>query len=73
MIRLTSRPETQQLYFDKNKACNDTGYTDDTEAFKDACNEACSSSPSILLVPRGKVYIVNSPKFSGPCQHQLIV
>lgn len=49
------------------------GYTDDTEAFKDAWNEACSSGPSILLVPRGKVYLVTPLNFSGPCQYQLTV
>lgn len=49
------------------------GYTDDTQAFITAWNEACSSGPSILLVPRGNYYLVKPLNFSGPCQYPLTV
>lgn len=49
------------------------GYTDDTQAFMTAWNEACSSGPSILLVPRGNAYLVKPLNFSGPCQYPLTV
>lgn len=40
---------------------------DDSEAFKKAWNEACSSG-SVLVVPEDKIYHLKPVKFSGPCQ-----
>lgn len=49
------------------------GITDDTEAFEDAWEEACSSVFATLFVPEGKMYLLKSINFSGPCQHPLVM
>lgn len=49
------------------------GMTDDTEAFEDAWNEACSSVFPIFYVPQGGTYLVRHTNFSGPCQSPLTV
>ncbi|XP_058073504.1 polygalacturonase-like isoform X2 [Magnolia sinica] len=42
--------------------------TDDTEAFEKAWKEACSSAPSVLVVPENKSYLLKPITFSGPCK-----
>eukprot|EP01018_Ginkgo_biloba_P018147 Gb_12008 [translate_table: standard] len=49
------------------------GDTDDTKAFKKAWKKACSSAPSVFLVPKGRKYLVKPIKFSGPCLSSLTV
>ncbi|KAH9328110.1 hypothetical protein KI387_000218, partial [Taxus chinensis] len=49
------------------------GITDDTEAFEDAWNEACSSLFSVFFVPQEKMYLVKPINFSGPCLTPLTV
>ncbi|OMO71482.1 Glycoside hydrolase, family 28 [Corchorus olitorius] len=45
------------------------GYDDDTEAFKKAWEEACSSKGSVTLqVPEGKTYLLKPIRFDGPCK-----
>nr|XP_016511081.1 PREDICTED: probable polygalacturonase At1g80170 [Nicotiana tabacum] len=49
------------------------GNSDDTKAFVDAWNQACSKRRSVFLVPSGRTYLVNATKFSGPCANRLII
>lgn len=50
------------------------GSTDDTEAFQDAWNEACSSTePVTLIVPEGNNYLLKPIRFSGPCKSDITV
>ncbi|KAH9328118.1 hypothetical protein KI387_000226, partial [Taxus chinensis] len=49
------------------------GETDDTKAFKNAWEKACSSAPTVLLVPHGKKYLIKPVRFSGPCKSALIL
>ncbi|OMO71276.1 Glycoside hydrolase, family 28 [Corchorus capsularis] len=45
------------------------GYDDDTEAFKKAWEEACSSKGSVTLeVPEGNTYLLKPIRFAGPCK-----
>ncbi|XP_034703710.1 polygalacturonase-like [Vitis riparia] len=44
------------------------GVTDDTEAFKTAWEETCSSNTAVLVVPQNKKYHVKPITFSGPCK-----
>ncbi|KAF8398392.1 hypothetical protein HHK36_017319 [Tetracentron sinense] len=46
--------------------------TDDTEAFSKAWNEACScTTGAVLVVPKGKMYVLGPITFSGPCKSGL--
>ncbi|KAM7509014.1 hypothetical protein LguiA_019467 [Lonicera macranthoides] len=47
------------------------GGTDNSEAFKKAWEEACSSENSIFIVPRRRVYHLKPITFSGPCKSNL--
>ncbi|XP_075085272.1 putative polygalacturonase At1g80170 [Nicotiana tabacum] len=49
------------------------GTSDDTKAFVDAWNQACSKRRSVFLVPSGRIYLVNATRFSGPCANRLII
>nr|VDD43428.1 unnamed protein product [Brassica oleracea] len=49
------------------------GVSDDTQAFASAWNKACGTPKSVLLVPRGKTYLVNATKFNGPCEQKLVI
>ncbi|KAL0769772.1 hypothetical protein Bca101_034922 [Brassica carinata] len=50
------------------------GKTDDTQAFVDAWNKACSSSGAVnLLVPEGKTYFLKSIRLNGPCKSIITV
>ncbi|XP_022977184.1 probable polygalacturonase At1g80170 [Cucurbita maxima] len=49
------------------------GVTDDTMAFRKAWETACSSSNSVLLVPKEGRYLVNATKFKGPCKHGMVI
>ncbi|GER34222.1 pectin lyase-like superfamily protein [Striga asiatica] len=49
------------------------GVSDDTQAFKNAWNEACSTARSVLLVPSGRSYLVKATRFNGPCVDRLVV
>ncbi|WOG88762.1 hypothetical protein DCAR_0207997 [Daucus carota subsp. sativus] len=49
------------------------GISDDTQAFVEAWKQACSTPKSVLLVPRGRRYLVNATKFRGPCVDRLVV
>ncbi|XP_022145658.1 polygalacturonase QRT2 [Momordica charantia] len=45
---------------------------DDSEAFKEAWKEACSSTNGILLVPYERTYHLKPITFSGPCNSPLV-
>ncbi|TXG55815.1 hypothetical protein EZV62_017128 [Acer yangbiense] len=46
--------------------------TDDSQAFKRAWQEACSSSrEAVLVVPKNKIYYLKPLRFSGPCKSSL--
>ncbi|GLJ53503.1 hypothetical protein SUGI_1141540 [Cryptomeria japonica] len=49
------------------------GITDDTKAFEDAWQEACSSVFATFFVPEGNMYLLKPINFSGPCQYPLTV
>ncbi|KZV47263.1 hypothetical protein F511_07686 [Dorcoceras hygrometricum] len=45
------------------------GKTDNAQAFRSAWNKACNStSPSTIVVPRGKTYYIKHVDLSGPCK-----
>ncbi|KAL4366741.1 hypothetical protein GQ457_05G001500 [Hibiscus cannabinus] len=48
------------------------GVTDDTEAFKMAWDSACQANPSIIHVPNGFSFMIQSTIFTGPCQGGLV-
>lgn len=51
------------------------GVSDDTEAFKEAWDTACSfsdSDSSVLYAPNGYTFMIQSTIFTGPCQSELI-
>ncbi|XP_015881617.3 polygalacturonase QRT2-like [Ziziphus jujuba] len=50
------------------------GITDDSEAFKEAWNRACSSEGQrvVLLIPRSN-YMLKPMKFSGPCKSDHLI
>ncbi|KAG8477587.1 hypothetical protein CXB51_030154 [Gossypium anomalum] len=48
------------------------GVTDDTEAFKMAWDSACQVNASVLHVPSGFSFMIQSTIFTGPCQGGLI-
>ncbi|GLT36579.1 hypothetical protein SLA2020_109480 [Shorea laevis] len=49
------------------------GVSDDTQAFRNAWDTACSTPKSVLLVPPGRQYLVNATRFKGPCADKLII
>ncbi|XP_044480683.1 probable polygalacturonase At1g80170 [Mangifera indica] len=49
------------------------GVADDTQAFRNAWNTACSTPHSVFLVPSGCRYLVNATRFQGPCADRLII
>ncbi|XP_050947162.1 probable polygalacturonase At1g80170 isoform X1 [Cucumis melo] len=49
------------------------GVTDDTMAFRKAWETACSTSKSVLLVPKEKRYLVNATTFKGPCKDGMVI
>ncbi|XP_022151049.1 probable polygalacturonase At1g80170 [Momordica charantia] len=49
------------------------GVSDDTMAFRKAWETACSTSKSVLLVPKGGTYLVNATTFKGPCKDDLVI
>ncbi|RZR74459.1 hypothetical protein BHM03_00037217 [Ensete ventricosum] len=49
------------------------GVADDTMAFRNAWDKACSLKNAVLLVPEQHRYKVNATNFRGPCQRHLIV
>lgn len=52
-----------------NYGARGDGKHDDTQALAKAWNAACSSSrPAVLLVPKGKSYLLKSLTLSGPCK-----
>ncbi|KAG4119953.1 hypothetical protein ERO13_D11G111900v2 [Gossypium hirsutum] len=48
------------------------GVTDDTEAFKMAWDSACQVNASVLHVPSGFSFMIQSTIFTGPCQGGLV-
>ncbi|KAL9333901.1 hypothetical protein Peur_074040 [Populus x canadensis] len=47
--------------------------TDDSQAFKKAWEEACSSKGSaIIVIPKNKIYYLKPVTFSGPCESDLV-
>jgi polygalacturonase len=49
------------------------GKHDDTPAVAKAWNAACSSSrPVVLVVPKGKSYMLKSVALSGPCKSTVV-
>ncbi|KAJ6816638.1 polygalacturonase [Iris pallida] len=48
------------------------GDADDTQAFRSAWKEACSSDNAVLLVPADGVFMITSTIFSGPCSPGLV-
>lgn len=50
------------------------GITDDTESFKMAWDTACqSNSSSIVFVPYGLSFMIQSTIFTGPCQSGIVL
>ncbi|KAL7128489.1 hypothetical protein ABFS83_14G320700 [Erythranthe nasuta] len=49
------------------------GVSDDTQAFVNAWNKACSTDRSVLLVPQGRRYLVNATRFRGPCSDKFVI
>ncbi|KAJ0037437.1 hypothetical protein Pint_22945 [Pistacia integerrima] len=49
------------------------GVADDTQAFKNAWNTACSTRQSVFLVPPGRRYLINATRFQGPCADSLVI
>ncbi|XP_010554840.1 PREDICTED: polygalacturonase ADPG2-like [Tarenaya hassleriana] len=49
------------------------GKTDDTQAFVNAWKKACSTSGAVLLVPKGKTYLLKAIRFQGPCKSPLTI
>ncbi|KAL5760456.1 hypothetical protein ACOSP7_018969 [Xanthoceras sorbifolium] len=48
--------------------------TDDSQAFKKAWQEACSSSnEAVLVVPNNRIYHLKPFRFSGPCKSSLTI
>ncbi|KAL0337965.1 UNVERIFIED_CONTAM: Polygalacturonase [Sesamum calycinum] len=49
------------------------GSTDDTKAFENAWEEACSSSENVtFVVPQSRSYLLKPLRFSGPCNSNII-
>jgi hypothetical protein len=47
---------------------------DDTQALTRAWSAACSSSrPAVLLIPKGKSYLVKAITLSGPCKSSVVL
>ncbi|CAK7330865.1 unnamed protein product [Dovyalis caffra] len=47
--------------------------TDDSQAFKKAWEEACSSKRSaVIVIPKNKIYYLKPVTFSGPCESDLV-
>ncbi|GJM90112.1 hypothetical protein PR202_ga06361 [Eleusine coracana subsp. coracana] len=49
------------------------GNADDTQAFLNAWNKACSLDNAVFLVPAGRRYKVGAAKFMGPCKHRMMI
>ncbi|KAF9677971.1 hypothetical protein SADUNF_Sadunf08G0163400 [Salix dunnii] len=49
------------------------GVSDDTQAFENAWNTACTTPKSVFLVPPGRRYLVNAMRFKGPCSDSLVI
>ncbi|KDO82376.1 hypothetical protein CISIN_1g0424472mg, partial [Citrus sinensis] len=49
------------------------GVSDDTQAFLNAWNTACSTPKSVFLVPAGRHYLVSATRFKGPCADKLVI
>ncbi|KAA8515674.1 hypothetical protein F0562_018715 [Nyssa sinensis] len=45
--------------------------TDDSEVFKKAWKETCSSKEGVLVVPKNRIYRLKPITFSGPCKSAL--
>jgi polygalacturonase len=72
---VSSTNETQQNTFRiDNYGARGDGQHDDTPALAKAWNAACASSrPAMLLVPKGKSYLLNSITLSGPCKSTVVL
>uniref|UniRef100_A0A453M6G2 Polygalacturonase n=1 Tax=Aegilops tauschii subsp. strangulata TaxID=200361 RepID=A0A453M6G2_AEGTS len=56
-----------------NYGARGDGKHDDTQALARAWNAACSSSrPAVLLVPKGKTYLLKAITLSGPCRSSIV-
>ncbi|CAM0877114.1 unnamed protein product [Alopecurus aequalis] len=68
-----SANETQQnMFVLDNYGARGDGQHDDTQALAKAWNVACSSSrPAVLLVPKGKSYLLKAIPLSGPCKSSI--
>ncbi|KAL2464671.1 Polygalacturonase ADPG1 [Forsythia ovata] len=56
----------------QNFGAKGDGSTDDSKAFQDAWNEACSSTAAVtFIVPQGKNYLLKPLRFSGPCKSDI--
>ncbi|CAG7873745.1 unnamed protein product [Brassica rapa] len=70
--RVSSRPPTTVSVSDFG--AKGDGKTDDTQAFVNAWNKACSSIGAVnLLVPEGKTYFLKSIRLNGPCKSIITV
>ncbi|GMY06442.1 probable polygalacturonase At3g15720 [Fagus crenata] len=51
------------------------GKTDDTEAFQKAWEDLCKATQEspILSVPKGKIFLLQSVQFSGPCKSNKVL
>ncbi|CAM0877108.1 unnamed protein product [Alopecurus aequalis] len=56
-----------------NYGARGDGKNDDTEALAKAWRAACASSrPAMLLVPKGKSYLIKAITLSGPCKSSVV-
>jgi polygalacturonase len=60
---------TSVVFSADNYGAHGDGKHDDTQALAKSWTAACSSSrPAVLLVPKGKSYLLKSVTLSGPCK-----
>lgn len=48
------------------------GWTDDTQAFREAWRAACDADSAVLLVPSDGTFTITTTTFSGPCKPGLV-
>jgi polygalacturonase len=70
----TAAPGVSSVVFDiNNYGAHGDGKHDDTLALAKAWDAACSSSrPTVLLVPKGRTYLLKFITLSGPCKSSIV-
>lgn len=65
-------PEPSNVFDVRKFGAVGDGVTDDTEAFKMAWDSACPENSSVILIPYGFSFMIQSTIFTGPCQGGLV-